>query len=826
MPSDHPLPTFLGVTVPVELVTSLRDYERLGNSVVLRCATARYRPELYDYYGTRCETVFDPPTPAPDATVRLDFCDPAIVRVRYFPGPEVPAHDTPMLVGQFDHLVELDLTQDEHSLTIQTAALRLVVTREPWQLTAYGLDGALIWETRPVDLAPLRRGEAQWNPSEQRWQFVHRYAYPLGHANSGPHRRAFASFGLQHDEHIYGFGESFGSFDKRGTRQRLWLMEGFSNSAPGSSYKRVPFYMSTRGYGLFVNTSHAVDFRVGDLDHTALSVDVYDENLLDFFLIYGPQLKDILPRYTAITGRPGLPPRWSFGLWMSQVSFHDQDEVLAMASELRRRRIPCDVIHIDTDWFAEEWVCDLRFGPTKFPDPAAMIAALREQGFRLSLWQWPNLLVGSPLFEEGQAGGYLVRRISGAVYTYSGFREDAGLIDYSNPEAVAWIQEKFRRLFRLGVAVIKTDFGEGAPPTGVYAGAEGAAMHNLYPLLYNRAVFAVTEEMHGAGQGVVWSRSAWAGSQRYPVHWSGDGIARFEDLACVLSSALSFGLSGFPFYSHDIGGFVGLPSPDLYVRWAQLGLFSSHARLHGMPPRAPWAYGQEAERLFRRYADLRYRLMPYIYSEAVRCTQHSLPMLRPLVLEYQDDPTTHTLASQYLFGRSLLVAPMLDESPRRWVYLPQGDWVDYWNKAMVPGGRWLQVEAGLETLPLYVRGGDILPYGPPRQHTGEQGLDPLTLELYAPQRSGAFTLYGEDHPPVKISYERDRQDLTVRVENAPGQVAVHLYHAEVDRARVRDQEVRPSRAEDGSLRLAFDGRATQQVVFYPADPTPQEGVSV
>jgi alpha-D-xyloside xylohydrolase len=358
-----------------------------------------------------------------------------------------------------------------------------------------------------------------------------------------------------------------------------------------------------------------------------------------------------------------------------------------VARDLRAHAIPCDVIHIDTDWYERDWECDLRFGPTKFPDPAGMISALRTQGFRVCLWQWPNMLVGSALYNEARDGGYLAKRSNGHAYTYPGFMADAGFIDYSNPAAVAWIQDKFRALFRQGAACIKADFGEGAPPDAVYHGVPRESMHNLYPLLYNQAVFAVTEEFWGEGQGIIWGRSAWAGSQRYPVHWSGDGIARYEDLPCVLRSALNFGLSGFPFYSHDIGGFSGLPSPDVYVRWAQFGLFSSHARAHGTPPREPWVYGAEAERIFRQYDNLRYRLLPYIYSEAVECGRSSLPMLRALALDFQDDPTALAIDDQYLFGPSILVAPILDERNRRAVYLPPGQWIDYWSKQTLDGGR-------------------------------------------------------------------------------------------------------------------------------------------
>lgn len=780
MPRSYEIPTFLGETLPVTFVSRLEKLAVDGRSLTLHCTTNHYKPELYDYYGTVCETVWAPPTPGTPITIQIEFCTEAILRLRYFPGDTVPEHNTPMVVGQFDEPVHLAVTENEAEVVVETAVLRLTVIRDPWQLVLTDLKGKPIWHTLPIDVEGLMRPplEEQWNPPQQRWIFLHRYAYPWGHADHGDKKLAFASFGLEYDEHIYGFGESFGRLDKRETNQTLWIQEGFSNASP-AVYKRAPFYVSTRGYGLFVNTSNAIRYRVGDLEHTALSAIIDDANLFDCYLIYGPTIQEILPRYTAVTGRPAVPPKWSFGLWMGRISYSRQDQVEQVAADLRKHQIPCDVIHIDTDWYENDWECDLKFGQSKFPAPAEMTARLRKNGFRVSLWQWPNMVLTSPMYQEGREGGYLVKKSNGEPYHFTGFAPDAGLLDYSNPATVEWVKEKFRDLFRLGVAAIKTDFGEGAPPEGVYHTVPGEAMHNLYPLLYNKALFELTEEMVGEGKGIVWSRSAWAGSQRYPVHWSGDGVARFEDLACVLRAALSFGLSGFPFYSHDVGGFSGLPSAELYVRWAQLGMFGSHVRCHGAPPREPWAYGAEAEHIFRQYDELRYRLLPYIYSEAVACGRTSLPMMRPLVLEYQDDPNTYTLDDQYLFGSSFLVAPILDASNRRRVYLPAGDWIDYWTKERLSGERWLMVDAPLDIMPLYVKAGKIVPYGPKMQHVEERPLDPLTLEIYAPANSGRLVIHDEDRPDIEVTYRRDGDQLLVEVSETPGQVDVLVFGEDI-----------------------------------------------
>jgi alpha-D-xyloside xylohydrolase len=804
MPSFYELPTFLPAPVPIELAAELERLTLSGNTVRMRCRTQRYEPELHNYYGTVAETVWREPTPGQPLTVQLNFCTPEVIRLRMARGEDVPDNPTPMVVGEFTAPVVLTKEESANQVTIRSDALRVVITREPWQIDLFDHAGAHIWSTRPLDLDNLRRPSHQWHPTEQRWVFYHRYAYPAGTADHGDARHAFLSFDLRYDEHIYGFGEQYGRLDKRHTRQRLWQMEGFSNATPGS-YKHIPFFMSTRGYGFYINTSNAIDVRVGELEHTALSVTVDDTAAFDGYLIYGPTLQEVLPRYTAITGQPALPPKWSFGLWMGRISYDRQSQVEAIARELRDHRIPCDVIHIDTNWFAEDWQCDLRFGAEKFPDPAGMTARLREQGYRVSLWQWPNTIVTTSLFTEASSGGYLATRHNGQPYTFSGFENEAAYIDYSNPAAVAWIQEKFRALFRLGIAAIKVDFGEGASPDADHHGASAEAIHNLYPLLYNQAVFEVTEAFWGQGQGIIWARSAWAGSQRYPVHWSGDGIARYEDLTCVLRAALSFGMSGFPFYSHDIGGFVGNATGDLYARWAQLGLFSSHARAHGVPPREPWAYGEEAETIFRTYDELRYRLMPYIYSEAVECTRTSLPMLRALVLAFQDDPTTAQIEDQYLFGASLLIAPILTQDGRRRVYLPPGDWIDFWSKERLAGPSWLAVDVPLATMPMYVRAGAILPFGPLMQYVDELPLDPLTLEIYHPQESGGYVIHDANRPDIHVDYRREGGRLIVETTPAPGQIEIVIYGFPVTSAQVNGDPVAVEAGADGAGVVRFRG---------------------
>jgi alpha-D-xyloside xylohydrolase len=464
------------------------------------------------------------------------------------------------------------------------------------------------------------------------------------------------------------------------------------------------------------------------------------------------------------------------------------------------------VIHIDTGWFNTYGNNDLRFDPERFPDVKAMTDKLRKLGFHVSLWQTTNVGAGNALYKELEAIGGMARRSNGQPYIRPGYAEECGLIDYTNPQTIELLTKRFRELFDMGISVIKVDFGEGSPVDGNFYGYDGYAMRNLYALIYNQALFKMTEDYFGEGNGVIWARSTWAGSQRYPVHWSGDGVARWEDIAGTLRSGLSFGLSGFVFWSHDIGGFTCVPSEELYARWVQFGAFSSHSRAHGEPPREPWKLGPTAEAVYRQFMELRYRLLPYIYSQAVECVSSGLPMLRAMVIDFQNDPTAAFIDDQYLFGDSFLVAPIMMPSGQRRVYLPPGEWVDYWTKETVAGGEWLDVDVPLETLPLWVKAGAVVPMGPLQQYVGEKTLDPLTIELYAPGEAGEFVIHDQEN--IRVAYRREGGKLVVEVGKTPGAVEVMCYGVAVHGASVNGQATDVS-----SGRVSFNGQVGAIVEF-------------
>lgn len=528
---------------------------------------------------------------------------------------------------------------------------------------------------------------------------------------------------ISYDEHFYGFGEKFGPFDKLGQEVLLWHCDALSVSS-AKSYKNVPFFISSAGYGLYVNSSAKCRFLMGSYHYKAYQM-ICHEGEVDYFFIYGPSVKEILPRYTDITGKAAMLPEWSFGTWISKNTYHTQEELLSVAKEVRRREIPCDVIHLDVGWFEEEWMCDYEFSKERFPDPKGMTEELRRLGFRLSIWQLPYFKQQNKLYPELKERGLLATRPDGRVST----PEADGVLDLSNPEAVEWYKSKLKQLFDKGVSVIKVDFGESSEEEARYYRYDGSEMHNLYPFLYNRIAYEITEKE--TGEGIIWARSAWAGSQRYPLHWGGDSATDFHGMYHSLRGGLSFGLSGFSFWSHDVGGYFGTPDADVYIRWAQMGLFSSHMRMHGTSSREPWKFGEEIEAIFVEYARLRYRLLPYIWREARRAAENSLPMLRALLIEFSEDPSTWNIDDQYLFGESILVAPVFSRRPVRNVYLPAGArWYDFWTDELYEGGQWVQKEVPLDTLPLYIRAGSIIEAGPEISHTGEKSIESLDLHYY------------------------------------------------------------------------------------------------
>jgi alpha-D-xyloside xylohydrolase len=568
-------------------------------------------------------------------------------------------------------------------------------------------------------------------------------------------RSIAASFSLSPGEKIYGCGESFTSLNKNGQKVVLFCTDAQS-AASEQMYKPIPFFFSNRGYGMFVHTSSPVTMDFGKT-HQGSSTIFIGEDVLDIFFFIGSPA-EILSEYTAITGRSPLPPLWSFGLWMSRFSYQSEKQVLDVAHQLREHKFPCNVIHIDAGWFEKGINCDFQFAKETFPNPEKMIKDLKEDGFRTSIWQIPYFTPLNPLFDEVVAKQLYVKNYKGDIPT-----EDA-ILDFSNPEAVAWYRDKIKALFEKGISVIKADFGEAAPYNGYYhSGRSGYLEHNLYPLRYNKTVSEITKE--STSENIIWARSAWAGSQRYPLHWGGDAEVSDAGMAGTLRGGLSLGLSGFSFWSHDIGGFSGSPKEELFQRWAFFGLLSSHSRVHGFPPREPWEFSIPFQESFRKITELRYKLMPYIYAQAALCSQQGLPMLKALFLNYPNDETAWCVEDQYLFGNDLLVAPLMEENiTKRAVYLPEGKWIDYQTKNIYVGGQWQTIEANKLPGILLVRSGSILPQIELVQSTAMMDWSRITLVIFSEENveaSGIFYKDGmKDPQEIKATYNQNEWSLS------------------------------------------------------------------
>ncbi len=534
-------------------------------------------------------------------------------------------------------------------------------------------------------------------------------------------------------ETVYGLGERFTPWVKNGQVVENTNRDG--GTACEQAYKSVPFYMTNRGYGVLVNEAGPVSFEVASEKVARVQFSREGESL-DYVVVAGPTPKDVVARLTALTGRAPLPPAWTFGLWLttSFTTNYDEATTTSFIDEMKRRELPLSVFHFDCFWMREFQWCDFQWDRRQFPDPEAMLARLHARGLRISLWINPYIAQKSPLFAEGAAAGYFIKRTNGLVFQTDQWQPGMAIVDFTNPAAVAWYQGHLRRLLAMGVDCFKTDFGERIPDTGVvyHDGSDPVEMHNLYALQYNEAVYRLLVEVRGEEEAVVFARSTYASGQRYPVHWGGDCWSNFESMAESLRGGLSLTTCGFAFWSHDIGGFEGNPPPAVYKRWIQFGLLSSHSRLHGSSfYRVPWLVDEESCTVLQVFTRLKHRLMPYLYAQAIAATRTGVPMMRSMVMEHPHDPACTTLDRQYHLGDSLLVAPVFAESGEVDVYLPEGTWTHLLSGVVKAGGRWVRETHDFLSLPLYVAANTVLPWGDESERPDYDFDQGVTLRVFA-----------------------------------------------------------------------------------------------
>ncbi|EOI5728966.1 alpha-xylosidase [Cronobacter malonaticus] len=606
------------------------------------------------------------------------------VRIEHFQG--VPDHGPHYPLNAQAH-VQVELRDTDRYAELQSGALSVRVTKgESWALDF------------------LRDGERITGSQLKNNGYVQ-------DSNTGG-SYMFERLDLGVGETVYGLGERFTALVKNGQTVETWNRDGGTSTE--QAYKNIPFYLTNRGYGVLVNHPECVSFEVASEKVSKVQFSVAGE-YLEYFVIDGPTPKAVLDRYTRFTGRPALPPAWSFGLWLttSFTTNYDEETVNRFIDGMAERELPLHVFHFDCFWMkAFQW-CDFEWDAATFPDPEGMLKRLKARGLKICVWINPYIGQKSPLFREGMEKGYLLKRPNGVVWQWDKWQPGQGIVDFTNPAACEWYAGHLKRLVGMGVDCFKTDFGERIPTDVVWHnGADPQKMHNHYAFIYNELVWNVLKDTVGEQEAVLFARSASVGAQQFPVHWGGDCYANYESMAESLRGGLSIGLSGFGFWSHDIGGFENTAPAHVYKRWCAFGLLSSHSRLHGSKSyRVPWAYDDEACDVVRHFTQLKCRLMPYLYRQSALAHERGTPVMRAMMLEFPDDPACDYLDRQYMLGDSVLVAPVFSEAGDVAFYLPPGRWTHLWHNDELDGGRWHRQRHDFLSLPVYVRDNTLLALG-------------------------------------------------------------------------------------------------------------------
>ena len=662
--------------------------------------------------------------------------------------------------------VKVEITEEEALL--DTGKVQVRVKRNDFSYTMEA-DGKVLTGSGFRNLGYMRWGrkESTMFPEDN---YLHEEMEPY----------MVSELSLQVGECVYGLGERFTAFAKNGQVVDMWNEDGGTSSQ--ISYKNVPFYMTNFGYGILVDSTDKVSFEVASEKVEYVGFSVPGERI-KYYFFYGPQPKNIMNAYTRLTGRPALPPAWSFGLWLS-TSFttnYDEETTTSFIEGMEERDIPLSVFHFDCFWMQEFHWCDFTWDKRYFPDIRATLKKYHDKGLKICVWINPYIAQGTAFFREGAKNGYLLKRADGkGIWQTDNWQAGMGLVDFTNPDAVRWYTDKLRTILDCGVDCFKTDFGERIPIDVVYHdGSNPRAMHNYYTYLYNKAVFELLKEYRGENEAVLFARSATAGGQKFPVHWGGDCSANYPSMAETLRGGLSFAMSGFSFWSHDISGFENTATPDLYKRWTAFGLLSTHSRLHGSQSyRVPWLFDEEACQVTKFFTNLKCRLMPYIYQKAVEASQEGTPVMRPMVFEYPEDPAVKYLDQQYMLGEALLVAPVFREDHMAEYYLPSGTWTDFFTGETKEGGKWYSGEYDYFSLPFYVRENTILVMGNCETRPDYDYNDHPVIRVYHLAENVTISAQIPDihGNTVNTVYARkENGKVNVWCENADTEMTVEIY---------------------------------------------------
>lgn len=639
--------------------------------------------------------------------LQLEFFQLGIIRIRFaektFKCPAYSVVQEQLLKKAVPEIVEY-----ETSYEMKTDEMRVEIQKNPFAFRVYHRNGILACEENMDDVDSVGAGYNQ--------------VPPMGYSMEGADVKGMnIGFRLHYDEKIYGLGEHYTAFNKVGQTIRMQNFDTLG-CRDNTAYKNIPFYVSSYGYGVFIHDFSIFDFYVGTESLATLSAHVPADSL-EYYLIVDPSVKKVVSTFTQLTGPAALPPKWSFGLWYSTgFKGNSRENTEKDAARFRKEEIPCDVLHFDCYWLREDKWCDFVWDEKLYPDRKGMFAALKRQGYKICLWMNPYVTITTEMYQEGKEKGYFAKNDKKEPYEadlWHGLLSPCVLLDFTNPEAKHWFQGKVRSILEEGVDVLKTDFGEDIPYDAVFHnGMTGEQMRNIYSRQYNEAVFEVVKQCKGEKNAIVWARSGCAGMQQLPVCWSGDPRSSYEGMAATLRAGLSLGMSGVPFWSHDMGGFYGTVTKEVFIRWSQFGLLSSHSRLHGTTTREPWAYDEETKEILKTFIQLRYRLLPYIWKTAKECVKEGIPFIRPLILECQEDKTVSEIWDQYFFGSDIIVAPVFGgESAKREVYLPAGEWEEMMGKKRIlEGEKWYTVECPLNELPLFKRKDAVIEMEPVKMY--------------------------------------------------------------------------------------------------------------
>lgn len=674
-------------------------------------------------------------------TIKITSPMPEVIRIQTFHHIGIQ-NKGPKFELDTSQTQNLEIKEENKELIIKSGNLSLIIDLENWSMR-YERGGEPLTKSGFKDLAYIK---TDWKG----------FAYDKKTDDAYMRQQ----LGLSVGELVYGLGERFTPFVKNGQSVSIWNEDGGTSTE--QSYKNIPFYLSNKGYGVFVNHPEKVEFEIATEQVTKVQFSVAGESL-DYFAINGPSMKEVLKRYTSLTGKPSLPAQWTFGLWLSTSFTTDYDEttVMSFIDGMLERDIPFSVFHFDCCWMKEFHWTDFIWDERVFPDPKGMLTRIKEKGIKICVWINSYIAQESALFEEGMANGYFLKHPNGDVWQWDMWQPGLAIVDFTNPKASKWYQDKLEQLIDMGVDCFKTDFGERIPNDAVYYnGADSVKMHNYYTHLYNKAVYEVLEKRKGKEEAILFARSATVGGQQFPVHWGGDCWSDYESMEQSLRGGLSLTSSGFGFWSHDIGGFESQSTPDVYKRWVAFGLLSTHSRLHGSTTyRVPWVYDEEAVDVVRFFTKLKLQLLPYLYSQAVDTAETGIPMMRSMALEFEKDRNCEYLDKQYMLGEKLLVAPIFNEKGMAEYYLPSGSWTNYLTGEKAEGGSWRKEYHDYLSAPLWVRENSVIPIGCYATNVNYSFEDNLELQVFELKEATKTAVYQNGKKILEVSFIKEENKI-------------------------------------------------------------------